>query len=89
MATYGLFYALTNPVLKALVVDTVAPEVRGRALGVYFFVTSVAMLLASVITGEVWKYQGARVPFYLSSAIAAVSAVLLMASRRKQVIITN
>jgi MFS family permease len=89
MATYGLFYALTNPVLKALVVDTVAPEVRGRALGVYFFVTSVAVLLASVITGEVWKYQGPRVPFYLSAAIAAVSAVLLMASRRKQVINTN
>jgi MFS family permease len=89
MATYGLFYALTNPVLKALVVDTVAPEVRGRALGVYFFVTSVAVLLASVITGEVWKYHGSRVPFYLSAAIAAVSAVLLMASRRKQVISTN
>src|SRR5438270_456201 len=27
MASYGLFYALTNPVLRALVVDTVAPEV--------------------------------------------------------------
>jgi len=52
-------------------------------------VTSVAMLLANVITGEVWKYQGARVPFYLASAIAAVSAVLLMISRRKQVISTN
>ena len=37
MASYGLFYALTNPVLKALVVETVAPEVRGRALGIYFF----------------------------------------------------
>ena len=89
MACYGLFYALTNPVLKALVVETVAPEVRGRALGVYFFVTSVAMLLASVITGEVWKYHGARVPFYLSAIIAAVSALLLMASRRKHVISTN
>jgi len=88
MATYGLFYALTNPVLKALVVETVAPEVRGRALGVYFFVTSVAVLLASVITGEVWKYHGARVPFYLSAAIAAVSAVLLVASR-KHVISAN
>jgi MFS family permease len=89
MATYGLFYALTNPVLKALVVDTVAPEVRGRALGVYFFVTSVAVLLASVITGEVWKYHGPRVPFYLSASIAAVSAVLLMTSRRKDVISAN
>jgi MFS family permease len=81
MAFYGLFYALTNPVLKALIVDTVAPEVRGRALGIYSFLTSVTTLLASVITGELWKVYGAQIPFYLSSAIAAVSAVLLLLRR--------
>jgi MFS family permease len=77
MAFYGLFYALTNPVLKALVVETVAPEVRGRALGIYFFLTSVTTLLASLITGELWKAYGAQIPFFVSSAIAAVSGVLL------------
>ena len=81
MAFYGLFYALTNPVLKALIVDTVAPGIRGRALGIYFFLTSVTTLLASVITGELWKIYGAQVPFYLSSAIAAVCAVLLLVRR--------
>jgi MFS family permease len=81
MASYGLFYALTNPVLKALVVEKVAPEVRGRALGVYFFVTSVATLLASVITGELWKQFGAPVPFFLSAGIAVVSAGLLLISK--------
>src|SRR6266550_4134999 len=78
MAFYGLFYSLTNPVLKALIVETVAPEVRGRALGIYFFLTSVTTLLASVITGELWKVYGAQIPFYFSAAIAAVSAVLLL-----------
>jgi len=78
MAFYGLFYALTNPVLKALIVDTVAPEVRGRALGIYFFLTSLTTLLASVITGELWKVYGAAIPFYLSAGIAAVSAVGLL-----------
>ncbi len=81
MAFYGLFYSLTNPVLKALIVETVAPEVRGRALGIYFFLTSVTTLLASVITGELWKVYGAQVPFYFSAAIAAVSAVLLVLRR--------
>ena len=84
MAFYGLFYALTNPVLKALVVDTVSEPVRGRALGVYFFVTSIATLLASVLTGELWKHFGPRVPFYLSAAVATVSALLLLASRRPE-----
>ena len=78
MASYGLFYALTNAVLKALVVESVAAPVRGRALGVYFFVTSVATLLASVITGELWKHYGAAVPFYASAAVAVVSAGLLV-----------
>jgi MFS family permease len=89
MATYGLFYALTNPVLKALVVETVAPEMRGRALGTYFFVTSVAALLASVITGELWRQYGPRVPFLLSAGIAAISAVLLLASRRARAAATS
>ncbi|HET7441351.1 MAG TPA: MFS transporter [Terriglobales bacterium] len=83
MAFYGLFYALTNPVLKALVVDTVSESVRGRALGLYFFVTSIATLLASILTGELWKYFGPAVPFYFSAAIAVLSTLLLLASRRQ------
>jgi MFS family permease len=84
MAFYGLFYSLTEPVLKALVVEVVAPEGRGRALGVYSFVSSAAILLASLITGELWKHYGPRVPFYLSAGIALVSAVLLLISRATQ-----
>jgi MFS family permease len=85
MAVYGLYYALTQPVLKALVVETVAQEVRGRALGVYFFVTSVATLAASLITGEVWKIYGARVPFYISAGLATIAAGLLLTSRGQRV----
>ena len=88
MAAYGLFSALTNPVLKALVVEAVAAQVRGRALGVYFFLTSVATLLASVITGELWKHYGPRVPFYVSAAIAGVSAALLIARPIKTIATT-
>jgi MFS family permease len=86
MAFYGLFYALTAPVLKALVVETVTPEIRGRALGIYFSVTSVAALLASVITGELWKHYGPRLPFFLSASAAIVSAALLplIGSRPRQ-----
>jgi MFS family permease len=80
MAVYGIYYALTQPVLKALVVDTVAKDVRGRALGIYFSVTSIATLAASVMMGELWKHRGASVPFYLSAALAAFSAILLLFS---------
>jgi MFS family permease len=81
MAFYGLFYALTNPVLKALVVESVEGDVRGRALGIYSFLTSVTTLFSSIITGALWKLYGPAVPFYLSAAIATVSAFALLAHR--------
>jgi MFS family permease len=77
MAIYGFYYALTQPVLKALVIQTVGENVRGRALGIYFFVTSVATLAASLITGELWKHYGAAIPFYFSAAVALVAAGIL------------
>jgi MFS family permease len=80
MAVYGVYYALTQPVLKALVVETVAQEVRGRALGVYYFVTSVATLAASLVTGQLWKHYGASIPFYASAAMAIISAAMLVLS---------
>ncbi len=78
MAVYGIYYALTEPVLKALVVESVGQDVRGRALGVYAFVTSVATLAASLITGGLWKHYGPGTPFYFSAALAVISAVLLL-----------
>ena len=83
MAVYGIYYALTQPVLKALVVDTVKQDSRGRALGTYFFATSVATLAASVITGELWKHYGPALPFYVSASLAAVSAVMLVVTPRR------
>jgi MFS family permease len=82
MAVYGFYYALTQPVLKALVVETVGEKVRGRALGIYFFLTSVATLAASLITGELWKRYGAAVPFYLSAVLALAAAALLQSAKR-------
>jgi len=85
MAVYGIYYALTQPVLKALVVETVDQDIRGRALGIYFFATSVATLAASLITGELWKHYGPTVPFYASAGLALVSAAMLALSTARSV----
>jgi MFS family permease len=81
MAVYGFYNALTQPVLKALVVDSVGAQVRGRALGIYFFVTSLATLAASLITGGLWRYFGPGIPFYFSATLALIAAVLLQGAR--------
>lgn len=86
MAVYGIYYALTDPVLKALVVEEADERVRGRALGIYFFVTSIATLAASLITGELWKHYGAGIPFYVSAVTALFAALLLQVGRSSKVL---
>lgn len=80
-ACYGLFYALTSPVLRALVVETVEPGSRGRAFGLFYFSSSIAALLSSVITGQLWKHYGGALPFYVSAATATVAALMLLAAK--------
>lgn len=84
MGLYGLYYALTQPVLKALVVDSVRPEARGRALGVFYFVTSIAALLSSSITGYLWKRFSGEVPLMISAAFALIAALMLLLYRERR-----
>ena len=74
MATYGLYYALTEAVLKALVVSSVPREVRGRAVGIYSFGVSVCVLISSAATGFLWNRFGGAVPLAASAVLAAVAA---------------
>jgi MFS family permease len=81
MAFYGLFYSLTNPVLRAMVADMAPLEARGRAFGIFYFVTSIATLLASILTGELWKHFGPALPFHISAVLAIVAAIMLLGER--------
>lgn len=78
MALYGVYYALTQPVLRAMVVDAAPRESRGRAFGVFYFVTSIATLIASILAGELWKHFGPQFTFHLSAVLAAIAALLLI-----------
>ncbi len=84
MAFYGLYYALTTPVLKGMVVDNAPAKARGRAFGIFYFATSVAALLSSIITGELWKYFGPELPLLISAGLAGLSSVLIAFSRSKR-----
>jgi MFS family permease len=81
-AFYGFYYALTNPVLRAMVSHAAPPESRGRAFGIFYFVTSVTALLASILTGQLWKYFGPAIPFYASAGLATVAAMMVMVAPR-------
>ncbi len=75
---YGLYYALAEGVLKAIVADLVPADSRGRAYGILATVYGVFILAASLITGQLWERFGPAVPLTLSATLAAVAAILVL-----------
>jgi MFS family permease len=79
---YGIYYALTEGVAKALVADLVPAGQRGTAYGYYNAAIGFSALPASVIAGVLWQGIaqwngfGASAPF-IFGAIMAFSAGLL------------
>lgn len=74
---YGIYYGLTDGMLRAMAVDLAPSHLKGTAVGAYFTFTGMALLPASLIAGFMWDKIGPSAPFYYGSATALVSALLL------------
>ncbi|WP_298432688.1 MFS transporter [Geobacter sp.] len=77
-AVYGLFYAMTEGVEKALLADLVTPQERGGAFGWYNFAVGVGALPASLLFGFLWEKVGRGAAFGCGALLAAVAALLLL-----------
>ena len=73
---YGVYYGLTEGVLRAAVSDVVPAERRGTAYGVYYAVVGLLTLAASVGAGAVWDAFGPAVPFGVGAGLALGAALL-------------
>jgi MFS family permease len=82
---YGIYYGMTEGMLRAYAVDLAPAHLRGTAIGAYFTFTGVALLPASLIAGFLWKTIGLSAAFYYGSATALISAILLAVVIRKPV----
>lgn len=76
-AVYGLFSGLTEGAERALVVDLVPDQWRGRALGAYQAAIGIALLPASIAFGVIYKYAGAK-PAFILGAVLALTATLVL-----------
>ncbi len=81
---YGIYYGLTEGMLRAYAVDLAPAHLRGTAVGAYFTFTGVALLPASLIAGYLWNLFGPSAPFCYGAATSLVSAVLLAALVRSE-----
>jgi len=74
---YGLYYALTEGVARALVTDLVPAPLRATAQGTYATAVGVALLPASVVAGALWQAVAPWAPFAYGAALAGLAAGVL------------
>ncbi|HTP03103.1 MAG TPA: MFS transporter [Anaerolineales bacterium] len=81
-ALYGIYYAATDGVARALVADYVPQERRGGAYGLYNGAVGITALPASVIAGLLWQGVGSwpglgpSAPFIFGAVMALLAGIL-------------
>jgi len=79
---YGIYYAASEGVGKALIADLVAPERRGTAYGLYNAAVGLTAFPASLIAGVLWQGLGswtgfgASAPFFFGAVMALLAGLL-------------
>jgi len=83
LALYGVYLALTDGVVKALVADHAPPERRGTALGIFYMANGLVTLVASIVAGVLWDRFGPAAAFGFGAGVAALAtlAAMLLAPR--------
>ncbi|MGC9611025.1 MAG: MFS transporter [Minisyncoccia bacterium] len=82
-AFYGVYYATSEGVAKALLADIVETGHRGRAFGIYGTTVGLAALPASFFAGYLWDKIGPQAPFIFGASMAGLALILLIAFSRK------
>lgn len=81
MALYGVYMALTDGVGKALIADHAPAARRGTAMGLFYAVTGVTTIVASVTAGLAWDRLGPTPAFLIGAGFSVVALVLLAVLR--------
>lgn len=75
IASYGIFYALTEGTEKALVADLVPKARRGAAFGWFNLAIGLGALPASLIFGAIWDRAGSPAAFTFGATLALLAAI--------------
>jgi MFS family permease len=75
---YGIYYALTEGIAKALVADIVPQEQRGTAYGLFNAAIGFAALPASLIAGILWQTISPAAPFVFGAFLSLIAGILLI-----------
>jgi len=80
---WGLHMGLTQGLLAAMIADTAPAELRGTAFGFFNLCSGIAMLVASVLAGELWDQLGASFTFYAGVIFSVLALIMITWSERQ------
>ena len=83
MAVYGVYMALTDGVGKALIADHAPQESRGAAMGIFYALTGLTTLGASLLAGVVWDRVGPEAALLMGAGFAILALVALGLVRQR------
>lgn len=85
-AFYGVYYATSEGVSRALLSDIVEPGHRGRAFGIYGMAVGLTTLPASFLAGFLWDKFGPAIPFYFGAIMSLLACACLLIYSKKNII---
>lgn len=72
---YGLYYGMTDGVIRAYIADVIPKESRATSYGVYNFVVGVLLFPANLLTGWIWKVVSPEAAFSLGAGLSITAAI--------------
>ncbi len=72
-----------EPPRKAMIVDLADPAARGRTVGLYYLIRSMAVAPGAAVGGKLYSHDP-HLPFYLAFAIGCVGVVLFAVTVKEQ-----
>lgn len=79
-AAYGIFYGLSDGILRAYVADIVEEENRATAYGVLNNIIGIFLLPASVLMGLVWTQFNSQIAFITAAGLGMVGFIIFLVS---------
>ncbi len=75
LVLWGLHMAMTQGLLSAMIARVAPAHLRGTAFGCFHFVTGLALLFASGLTGWIWDHWGSSTSFQVGALLASLSLI--------------
>lgn len=75
---YGLYYALTDGIIKAILINLSPSNHKASAIGFFAGTHSILLLFSNIIAGAVWYFADAKIVFAYSIGITLIACLMLV-----------